>query len=118
MNLANDLSVKASTGNVLINNINCENLTVYVSTEEVSLINVLANKSFKVTSSTGSINATDVDGEDMYFKSSTGSINLRVLTSKTFVASSSTGRVDVPSNTTGPDCVIKTSTGSIHASVK
>lgn len=116
--VSNLIKMKSNTGDIYLEKVNAEQIELSVSTGEIILVNVTAQGKLSVISSTGDIELHGCDGGDIYIKTSTGDIEGTLLSGKDFIADSSTGDVDVPKNTGGARCELKTSTGDIEIEIK
>ena len=118
-----DLTMNISTGDITLTNVHAKNIYKNKdgkgSTGKVKLINTVASEKIIVKNGTGDIVLTDSDAHDLNLECSTGDIKGTLLTSKIFSASTHTGKIDVPSNDlSGGECIAKTSTGDIILKIK
>ena len=83
--------------------------------------NALLEKIMTAKSTSGSIHIDGSDGTEVSLEASSGSIHAEFLTNKDFSASATSGGVHLPENATGEKngtCNAKTTSGSIHLSIK
>ena len=79
---------------------------------------VIASGNYNIKRSTGKMNFTDCDANELYIKTSTGDIKGNLLTNKIFITESDTGKINVPKSTKGGICEISTDTGDIMIEIK
>ncbi len=113
-----NIDLTLSTGDVFLSDIKCENLITKGSTGEVELKNVIASKRFNIERSTGEVEFTNCDAEEIFIETDTGDVEGSLLSSKVFIAETNTGKVRVPKTTEGGRCEIYTSTGDVKIEVK
>ena len=123
VDVAEDLSMKISTGDIVLTNVHAKNLYKNKdgkgSTGKIKLINTVVSKKIIIKCGTGDIILTDSDAHDLDLESSTGDIKGTLLTGKIFSANTHTGHIDVPPNDlSGGECKAKTSTGNIVIKIK
>lgn len=109
---------KVLTGNTFVENLRCNVFFSNGNTGDITVKNVIAEEEFEIYRSTGDVRFTACDAAEISIETGTGDVTGTWLTPKTFDAKTSTGEVDVPSNTTGEKCSIKTSTGDIKISIE
>ncbi len=112
-----ELSVKASTGNIQLENMNAESLDLSVSTGKITLADVNCGGDVNVKVSTGKTNIKDTKCSCFISDGSTGSITLKnVIAEKKFNIERSTGDVKLENCDAG-ELFIKTNTGNIKGSL-
>lgn len=112
------LTVKVSTGDIKISDIEAKTVLIHTSTGDVQLDSVIASEMLSIETSTGDVRLDGCDSPVVKIKTSTGDVNGTLLTPKTFRTETSTGTVRVPSGSYPETCEIKTSTGDIKMTVK
>lgn len=117
INVTEDVGIKTTTGRNIITNLKAENLTVTASTGKVNLKDTIINNKITVTTSTGDINFDKCDAGELEIEATTGDVEGTLLSGKTFIVDTSTGKRDVPQESTGGRCRIKTSTGDIKIKI-
>ena len=118
VNCTGDIDVSVSTGDVQFTNVTSNSLTTKGSTGDVSLKNYIATAAICIERSTGEIELDGCDAGEIYIETSTGDVEGFLLTDKTFIADSSTGDINIPRETRGGRCYIKTSSGDIDLWVR
>lgn len=129
--VAGDLSVRVSTGDVVIKNTECKELLTEGGTGDLHTETLRAEKlcakrttgtltledtiatEMRLDASTGDITLTLCDGEEIYITTTTGDVRGTLLTDKVFIARANTGRVETPKTIEGGRCEITTGTGDI-----
>lgn len=112
------IKLTVSTGAALLTDVICGSLSTSGSTGGVRLERVIASGKLYVERSTGGVELYGCDGGEIFIKTSTGGVSGTLLSDKTFVTDSGTGSIDVPKDTVGARCEIRTSTGSIKISIE
>jgi len=110
---ANIIDLSASTGNIKIVNTKCKNLFSESNTGNVSLENVIASEKFIIETDTGDIKFKASDASDISVETDTGNVTGSLLTDKVIFAESDTGNIDVPKVMADEKCEIVTDTGNI-----
>ena len=118
VNCAGDINVSVSTGDVKLVNVKSNRLFTKGDTGDISLKSFIAVDKLSIERSTGDVEIDGCDAGEIYIETSTGDVSGTVLTDKTFIADSSSGDIDVPRETRGGRCYIKTSSGDIEIRVK
>ncbi|MBR7101241.1 MAG: DUF4097 family beta strand repeat protein [Clostridia bacterium] len=118
VNCTGDINVSVSTGDVKLVNVKSNRLFTKGDTGDISLKSFIAVDKLSIERSTGDVEIDGCDAGEIYIETSTGDVSGTVLTDKTFIADSSSGDIDVPRETRGGRCYIKTSSGDIEIRVK
>lgn len=113
----NIIDLTTSTGNTNIVDANCQKLLSKGSTGNISLENVIATEKFSIERSTGNIKFKDCDASDIFVKTDTGNVTGSLLTDKVFFTETDTGKVDVPKIIADEKCEIITDTGDIKITI-
>ena len=111
---AQELVLNVSTGDVRAENVRCDTLRSEGSTGELFLSDTVASGMITLERSTGDISFNGCDAAQIEIRTSTGDVEGTLLTAKSFDADSDTGDVDVPRNTVGGKCTVRTDTGDIE----
>ena len=112
---AGKMELSVSSGAIMMKNAKCgTDLSIISSTGDVTLERVVATGKFNINTGTGDVEFDRCDASEISVKTSTGDVEGSLLTDKTFDVETSTGKVNVPKNTTGGICRVKTSTGDIN----
>ena len=113
---AGDIGIKASTGRIYIENVECGNLSLKNSTGEKTLINIKC-KNLATNCSTGNTTIKNIECQSLTHESDTGSIDMsNVIASGKFDIETSTGRVTLD----GCDAAninIETDTGNVKGTL-
>ena len=115
---ANIIDLSASTGNIKIVNAKCVNLLSKGDTGNVLLKNVIATEKFIIETDTGDVKFVASDASDIFVKTDTGNVMGSLLTDKVIFAESDTGNIDVPKIIADEKCEITTDTGDIKITVE
>ena len=113
-----DVKVKTTTGDTVLTDVTCRNLSSEGSTGDLILKRVTAAEAFVIERDTGDVRFDACDAATLSVTTDTGDIKGSLLTEKVFITSTDTGRVDVPESTTGGKCKLTTDTGDIEISLK
>ena len=113
-----DVRLTVLTGKTTIENLKCDGFLSKGNTGDAIFKNVISKGNFEIIRTTGDIEISAFDAAEISIETSTGNVTGTWLTPKTFDAKTNTGEVDVPSNTKGEKCSIKTSTGDIKISIE
>lgn len=111
------LTVKVSTGNTILQDIACGSLAALGDTGDISLENVVTEGMLSVLCDTGDVRLTRCDGGEISIKTDTGDVSGSLLSEKVFSVHSDTGRVNVPKSVAGGPCEITTDTGDIKITI-
>lgn len=114
---AGSIDLSVSTGRTKLINVTCKNLISRGDTGDASLQNVIAEESFLIERSTGDVTFDRCDAGEIFVTTDTGDVTGSLLTEKVFLAQTDTGKVDVPQTATGGKCEITTDTGNIHITI-
>lgn len=117
INCEEDIKIKVSTGKTNITNATCKNIVSSGSTGNLSLINVIAEENFNIERSTGDINFKECDANEIFVETDTGDVKGTLLSDKVFITSTDTGSINVPKSVVGGKCEISTDTGNITITV-
>ncbi len=115
---ADTLDLSVSTGEVVITDTKCKNLISNGSTGDISLNNVITDEKFALERSTGDIEFENCDATEIYIITDTGDVEGSLLSDKVFITRTDTGEVDVPNSINGGRCEITTDTGDIEIEIK
>ena len=113
-----DIIVNVSTGDVVIDGVNFENIKSEGSTGDITIKNLNATASIMVKRSTGSVYFENFDAGEINITVSTGNVTGSLTTEKIFDCQTSTGTISVPESASGGKCKITTSTGDIIITIK
>lgn len=108
-----DANIHTSTGNINLQGVVCDNLTLEADTGDVSLNSVIATDKLSVQTSTGDVRLEGSDAAEIFVETNTGNVKGSLLTEKIFIVQTDTGRINVPKTVTGGKCEITTDTGNI-----
>ena len=114
----NDIDIKLTTGDILINNLTVNKLNIALTTGDITLITLIATNKISAVTSTGDIEFYLCDANEIYLKTTTSDIDGSLLTGKTFSAKTTTGDIKIPQNSSGGLCTLITTTGDISITVK
>ncbi|MBO7187327.1 MAG: DUF4097 family beta strand repeat protein [Clostridia bacterium] len=114
----NKLNIALTTGDITIKNTTCSDFTTNGTTGDITLINLIATNKISAVTSTGDIEFYLCDANEIYLKTTTGDIDGSLLTGKTFSAKTTTGDIKIPQNSSGGLCTLITTTGDISITVK
>ena len=112
------LKIKCTTGDIKLDTVKCGSLIIELTTGDVNMIRTMCVGKMNITETTGNVKLDKCDASEINIKTTTGSITGSITSDKTFAASSTTGSVNVPRNTSGGLCSLKTTTGNINITVK
>lgn len=108
------LSLESDTGSVHVTDVSAsKDIKIDTDTGKIVLKRVTAGSVMEIESDTGSIELDHCDAGKIDIESDTGSVTGTLLTGKIFIVKSGTGSVDVPADSAGGECKIKTDTGKI-----
>lgn len=110
---AENVMIETDTGVVTVEDVACGAFTAESDTGAVKLVNVNVEGRLKVENDTGTIRFDKCSAGSIDASADTGSITGTLTSEMVFDAKSSTGSVKVPDSTTGGECRLRTSTGSI-----
>ena len=113
-----DLDISVNTGKVILTDIVCKSLTSTGNTGDIDLKNVVAAETFSITRTTGDISFDSCDAAQITATTNTGDIEGSLLTDKVFIAQTSTGDIELPDTSTGGTCKLRTNTGDIEITIK
>lgn len=114
----NSIYVEVSTGNVSFVDIACKEISSKGSTGNVFLKKAIAKEKISIERSTGDVKFEESDARDIFVKTDTGNVKGMLLSDKVYIVETKTGSIDVPKTTSGGVCEITTSTGDIKIRVK
>ena len=112
------VTVKNTTGDVKLCDINCKSLDLKSTTGDSSLNNVIVKGKLSDSRTTGDITLKQCDASELYLKATTGDITGSLLSDKVFVTKTTTGHINVPNTLTGGKCDIKVTTGDIKIEIE
>ena len=112
-----DMTVAVSSGKVALTDVSCTNFTSTGTTGDIEMTSLIARGKIDIERSTGDVNFSGCDAEEIYVTTGTGSVHGTLLTNKIFQVRTSTGKIDVPESWEGGKCKITTTTGSVKISI-
>lgn len=132
------ISVNLTSGDIKMDNVTCKSMTLHVSTGrieidtatvteamnvktttgDVKMTNALIGAHLKVEATTGDVTLAASDAKTIDINTNTGDVRGTLLSPKTFQAKTTTGDINVPRDTEGGICNVKTTTGDITFSVQ
>ena len=111
--LSKDISIKVSTGDVTLNGSRVENkIEVKTSTGDIKLTDIRC-QDLDLESDTGDIKLDECDAGEISIETDTGDVFGSLISDKIFIVESDTGNIDVPKTVSGGICKITTDTGDI-----
>lgn len=110
---AGNFSANVRTGDAILTNLTCTDLTSTGTTGELKLTNVITSGKIDIMRDTGDVTFEGSDAASIKVKTDTGDVTGTLLTDKVFVYKTDTGKVELPKTTTGGTCDITTDTGDI-----
>ena len=110
---AGNFSANVRTGDAILTNLTCTDLTSTGTTGELKLTNVITSGKIDIMRDTGDVTFEGSDAASIKVKTDTGDVTGTLLSDKVFVYKTDTGDVDLPKTTTGGTCDITTDTGDI-----
>lgn len=113
-----NVDVGIGTGKTELTDLSCGSLTTVGTTGDLRMNNVIAENSFSIERSTGDVTFDMCDASEISVRATTGDVTGNLLSPKIFEADATTGDVRVPSSDEGGTCVINTTTGDIHITIK
>lgn len=111
-------SFLVSTGNTVIESLECNNFSAKGNTGDIKLADVIVKETLFVSRSTGKVDFSKCDADEIKIQTDTGNINGSLLSDKVFTVSSATGSVNVPETTGGGKCEIIAKTGNIKITIE
>jgi len=102
----NNVSITATSGSIVFNNLTAESLEIEASTGSIQLSNVTLNETLNVNTTTGAIRLNNVKAYDIDVRASTGSVTFDRVTSETNI------RINT---TTGAIRLVRVTTDSLNA---
>lgn len=117
INCEGDIKISVSTGKTNITNVNCRNIISKGSTGDIMFKSLKAADKISVERSTGDVRIDNCDAGEIFIKTDTGDVTATVRSEKIFVTETDTGKVEVPKTTQGGKCEIITSTGDIKVGI-
>ena len=114
---AGNFSANVRTGDTILTNLTCTDLTSTGTTGELKLTNVITSGKIDIMRDTGDVTFEGSDAANIKVKTDTGDVTGTLLSDKVFVYKTDTGDVDLPKTTTGGTCDITTDTGNICISI-
>lgn len=116
--LCGDININASTSDIILEEVECSNFTTNGTTGSVRFSGVEISSKLSVHRSTGDIIFDSCDAGEIDIETTTGDICGLLLSPKSFDVKTTTGSVNVPKDSSGGICKLKTSTGDIMITVK
>lgn len=113
-----DVKLQVSTGKAKLEDVTCKNLTTNGSTGDITLDSVIAKEKFFITRTTGDVVFDGADAGGILVQTDTGDVTGTFLTGKYYLVSTDTGKVDLPNNTQGAKCEVRTTTGNIKLRIQ
>lgn len=113
-----DMNIQVSTGKAKLDDVTCKNLTTGGSTGAITLNSVFAEEKFTITRTTGDVKFEGADAGGIFVQTDTGDVTGTFLTGKYYHINTDTGKVDVPNNTQGAKCEVRTTTGNIKLRIQ
>ena len=112
-----DMTVAVSSGKVALTEVSCASLTTTGNTGDIEMISLIASGKIDINRTTGDVDFSGCDAEEIYVTTGTGSVKGTLLTNKIFQVRTNTGKIDVPESWEGGKCKITTTTGSVKISI-
>lgn len=112
-----DMTVAVSSGKVALTDVSCASLTTTGNTGDIEMTSLIASGKIDINRTTGDVDFSGCDAEEIYVTTDTGSVNGTLLTNKIFQVRTSSGKIDVPESWDGGKCKITTTTGKIEISI-
>ena len=112
-----DMHINVSTGKMDLTNVKCNGLNTKGTTGDISMDNFVAEDHLIINRTTGDVRFKESDASLIHIELDTGNVNGNLLTGKEFTVNTSTGRTNIPDNSPGGTCIVKTSTGNIKITV-
>lgn len=113
-----NVSLLVSTGDTVIEGLECNNFAAKGNTGDIKLTDVIVKETLFVSRSTGKVDFSKCDADEIKIQTDTGNINGSLLSDKVFTVSSATGSVNVPETTGGGKCEITAETGNIKITIE
>ena len=110
---ANEMVLRASTGQILCSGITADSLDCGTSTGGIRVLDS-ASAVMKLEASTGTVELENVTGTEIYLRTSTGKTEIEHLICKTLTCKSSTGDVDLEWVKAEEYLQVSTSTGNVE----
>lgn len=111
--ICGDMTVAISSGKVALTDVSCTSFTSTGNTGDIEMTNLIASGKIDIERSTGDVDFSGCDAEEIYVTTDTGSVHGTLLTNKIFQVRTSTGKIDVPEFWEGGKCKITTTTGDV-----
>ena len=113
-----NVDVGIGTGKTELTDLSCGSITTVGTTGDIRMKNVIAKESVSIERGTGDVTFDACDAAEISVRTTTGDVTGSLLSPKIFEADATTGDVRVPSSDEGGTCVINTTTGDIHITIK
>lgn len=114
---ASNLEIETSTGDVNLDTVTADRISLSSDTGNIKLKSVVADNSIEIETDTGDVKFEGSDAKNISVQTDTGDVTGTLLTPKVFFTESDTGRISVPKATTGGKCEITTETGDIKIDI-
>lgn len=114
---ASNLEIETSTGDVNLDTVTADRISLSSDTGDIKLKSVVANNNIEIETDTGDVKFEGSDAKSISVETDTGDVTGTLLTPKVFFTESDTGRISVPKATTGGKCEITTETGDIKIDI-
>ena len=114
---ASNLEIETSTGDVNLDTVTADRISLSSDTGDIKLKSVVANNNIEIETDTGDVKFEGSDAKNISVQTDTGDVTGTLLTPKVFFTESDTGRISVPKATTGGKCEITTETGDIKIDI-
>ncbi len=114
---ASNLEIETSTGDVNLDTVTADRISLSTDTGDIKLKSVVADNSIEIETDTGDVKFEGSDAKNISVETDTGDVTGTLLTPKVFFTESDTGRISVPKATTGGKCEITTETGDIKIDI-
>ena len=115
--ICGDMTVAISSGKVALTDVSCTSFTSTGNTGDIEMTSLIASAKIDIERSTGDVDFSGCDAEEIYVTTGTGSVHGTLLTNKIFQVRTSSGKIDVPEFWEGGKCKITTTTGSVKISI-
>lgn len=112
-----DMTVAVSSGKASLTSVSCTSFTSTGTTGDIEMTSLIASGKIDIERSTGDVDFSACDAEEIYVTTGTGSVHGTLLTNKIFQVRTGTGKIDVPESWEGGKCKITTTTGSVKISI-
>lgn len=111
--ICTDMTVAVSSGKTSLTSVSCTSFTSTGNTGDIEMTSLIARGKIDIERSTGDVDFSGCDAEEIYVTTGTGSVHGTFLTNKIFQVRTNTGKIDVPEVWEGGKCKITTTTGNV-----